>query len=77
MDGTKAMMALLSPNKSLRWVNIESQKDWDANMLDFGIVMMASSINGAKMLAFGLVATGESRNLKRIGRQQATNMEAT
>ena len=76
MDGTKATMALLSPNKSLRWVNIESQKDWDANMLDFGIVMMANSINDAKMLASGLVATGESRNLKGFG-QQATNMEAT
>ena len=62
MNGTEATTALISPKQSLHGVEIESKKDGDANMLDSGIVMMASSVNGAKMLASGLVATGESRN---------------
>ena len=54
--------ALLSPKQSLRAGHIESQKDGDANMLDSSIVLMAGSINGAKMLASGPVANGESSN---------------
>ena len=58
MANTIDTMALLSPKQSLSAVKKESQKDGDANMLDCGIVMMASSLNGVKMLASGPVVNG-------------------
>ena len=62
MAGSKATMAPLSPKQSLRWRKTESQTDGHANMLDSRIVLVASSVNGAKILASGLVVNGESPN---------------
>ena len=62
MTNTTTTKVLLSPKQLLRAGNIESQKDGDANMLDSSIVLLAGSINGAKMRASGPVANGESGN---------------
>ena len=49
----------------MRAGDIESQRDGDVNILDFG-TKMASSVNGAMMLASGPVANGESRNQETV-----------
>ena len=66
MANTTTTVPLFSPKQSLSAEEKESQKDWDANILDFGLVMMACPLNGAKTLAFGPVVNGESLNHKLV-----------
>ena len=58
MTNTTTTILQLSPKQSLSEVKKESQKDGDANMLDFGLMEMEGSIKGAKILASGPVDNG-------------------